>query len=62
MSSLIASLLLQGRPHRLSRRQTANDILEFDRPYKSNRGARVRALGRLGAVGIQLGIDAINAG
>jgi hypothetical protein len=40
----------------------ANDILEFDRPYKSNRGARVRALGGLGAVGIQLGIDAINAG
>jgi hypothetical protein len=36
----------------------ANDILEFDR-HKSRRAARVRALGGLGAVGIQLAIDAI---
>jgi len=38
----------------------ANDILEFDR--HTSRRRRARALGGSGAVGIQLGIDAITAG
>jgi hypothetical protein len=52
-----------GRPHRLSRRQTCSKrYFGIRSAYESNGGARVRALGGLGAVGIQLAIDAITGG
>jgi hypothetical protein len=60
MSSLIASLLLHGTTASLVAAANLQQMIFWNSSgYESNGGARVRALGGLGAVGIQLAIDAI---
>src|SRR5258708_38485284 len=60
MSSLIASLLLHGTTASLIAAANLQQMIFWNSiGIRSNGGVRVRALGRLGAVGIQLAIDAI---
>jgi hypothetical protein len=60
MSSLIASLLPHGTTASLIAAANLQQMIFWNSiGIRSNGGVRVRALGRLGAVGIQLAIDAI---